>query len=154
MIGSVTAIVGRLGEPNANGIQFEPGSVREGLVMLSPLGHAAHDGGPVAGIGEITVRGEEIRFAGRFDFGLPAGRIGYEIVLRGGSELQWSIGVNVLEEYGRRFLDGRQIRIIERCHPVEVSPVLYGAYPDSCTLTLDGRSVAPARRELVNSTHE
>jgi hypothetical protein len=147
IVGSVTALVARIGVPNTNDLQLEPGSIAEGLVLLSAIDHKANDNGPVAGIGWITVRGEEVHFAGRFDFALPVGSLGYAIVKHEAAEMQWSLAVNIEEEEDR-ILDDRTIRIVKRCRPVEVSPVLRGACRDTYTISLDGVAV-PSRSALA-----
>lgn len=140
--GEVTAIVATIGVVDRDGDVFLPGSIREGTkVKLSDYSHSiVLEGAPPAGLGAISVKGDDVILRGRFFMSTQRGAESFRTVKELGEDGEWSVGfpkvsvktASMTPEWRAKGAE----RLIAEAVLVEASPVFRGAGIGTRTLAV------------------
>ena len=136
--GKVRAIFSTFNVTDSDGDVIMPGAIPNNTpIKLSAWGH--NWGTLAVGKGVITTTKEHAVFDGEFFLNTEAGRETFETVKALGELQEWSWGFRIPAGATKRAeKDGRSVRLIEKTIPLEVSPVLIGANPQTATISVKG----------------
>jgi hypothetical protein len=139
--GQFTARIATLNVVDSDGDITRPGAFPIGKeILISAYQHGSWQGALPVGKAVIKEAGDAILAEGQFNLGSAAGREHYETVKFTGNLQEWSYGFWPTK-WNMDEVDGKQVRILEKVDPVEISPVLKGAGVGTATLDIKGEGL-------------
>lgn len=137
--GSFIAKIATLDVVDADNDVTLPGAFPNGkTVLVSAYQHGSWQGALPVGKATIREDGNQIVAEGEFNLGTTTGREHYEAIKFLGPLQEWSYGFRALEsEMGER--EDKEVRLLKKVEPYEVSPVIKGAGKDTMTLSIKER---------------
>lgn len=131
--GTFSAVFSTFNVIDSDGDVVKPGAIPDGVEVPVVWGH---DWGMMpVGKGVIRTSKKHAVIDGQFNLATEAGKDAWNTLKFMGSAQQYSWGFEITE-YSFGEFDGQSVRFITGTRPMEVSPVLVGANPQTGTLSV------------------
>ena len=138
--GAFTARIATLNVVDADNDVTLSGAFPNKTVLVSAYQHGSWQGALPVGKAVIREDGDEVIAEGEFNLATDTGKEHYEAIKFLGSLQEWSYGFRATEyELSKR--DEKDVRLLKKVDPFEISPVIKGAGKDTMTLAIKAEGI-------------